>query len=138
MSLREQLQTIYEQHGRLTPAIVVDEARPEDHPLHHRFEWDDSIAGEDWRREQAQRLIQSVKITRARADSTHATARAYLSVRDAHGFAYQPTEEVLADPMAAKLALADMEREWRTFKARWEHMKEFRELILGELAEVAS
>lgn len=133
MSLRDQLQSIYDQHGKLTPAIVVDEARPADHPLHSRFEWDDAVAGERYRLDQARDLIQSIRITRARADSTHATARAFLSVRDGEGFAYRPTEEVLADPLSAKLALADMEREWRTFKARWEHMQEFRELILGEL-----
>jgi hypothetical protein len=134
MSLREQLQGIYETHGRLTPAIVVDEARPEDHPLHTSFEWDDSIAGEKFRLNQARDLIQSVRITRARADNTNATARAFTSVADGAGFAYRPTEEVLADPLLGKMALADMEREWRTFKARWEHMQEFRELILGELA----
>lgn len=133
MSLRDQLQSIYDQHGKLTPAIVVDVARPADHPLHDRFVWDDAIAGERYRLDQARDLIQSIRITRARADSTHATARAYLSVRDGDGFAYRPTEEVLTDPLSAKMALADMEREWRTFKARWEHMQEFRELILGEL-----
>lgn len=135
MSLREQLQDIYEENGRLTPALVVETARPADHPLHHRFEWDDAIAGEAWRLDQAQRLIRSVKIVRVRPDSTHATARAFLSVQDSSGFAYSPTEEVLADPLLAKMALADMEREWRQFKARWEHMIEFRKLVLGDLEE---
>jgi hypothetical protein len=61
--LRDQLQNIADKYGgRITPAYVVDEARPPSHPLHHRFEWDDRIAGEAHRRRQAQELIQSVVI----------------------------------------------------------------------------
>jgi hypothetical protein len=33
MSLRDQLQAIYNERGKLTPTIVVDEARDESHPL---------------------------------------------------------------------------------------------------------
>lgn len=138
MSLRDQLQTIYEEHGRLTPAIVVDAARAEDHPLHDRFEWDDAIAGEQYRRHQAHELIRFAKVSRAREDSTIATARAFQAVRDEEGFAYKPTDEVLGDPLMTKLVLADMEREWRQLKARYEAFKEFRELVLADLtAEVA-
>ena len=135
MSLRDELQGIYDQYGRLTPAVVVDEARPKRHPLHRFFEWDDKVAGEEYRKEQARDLIRSVKIVRVREDATISRARAYLSVKDTEGFAYRPTDEVLSDPFMAKLALADMEREWRTLKAKWEHMQEFRALILADLEE---
>lgn len=135
MSLRDQLQSIYDQHGRLTPAIVLDEARPKRSPLHRHFQWDDGIAAEEFRKVQARDLIQSVKIVRIREDSTNARVRAYTSVRDGDDFAYRATEEILTDPLMARMALGDMEREWRTFKARWQHMKEFRELLLQELEE---
>jgi len=46
--------------GILTPSAVVDEARPEDSPLHAAFEWDDSIAAEKYRLEQARRLLRQV------------------------------------------------------------------------------
>lgn len=55
--LRSALTDIYRARGELTPQLVVDEARPKDAPLHDRFEWDNKVAGEAYRRVQAQQLI---------------------------------------------------------------------------------
>ncbi len=56
------LAEISDRNGSLTPKIVVAEARNEKHPLHSRFEWDDSIAGERFRITQASQLIRSVMV----------------------------------------------------------------------------
>ena len=56
---RDALRDICEERGRLTPEVVVEEARPTGHPLHHRFEWDDEAAGSAWRWHQAHDLIRS-------------------------------------------------------------------------------
>lgn len=131
--LRGQLQAIYEEHGRLTPAVVVDAARPDDHPLHARFVWDDAVAGELYRREQAHELIQSVRITYTRQDNSQASVRAFHAVRGDEGHVYQPTDEILADPLLTKMLLADMKREWQTLRARYETFAEFRELVLADM-----
>lgn len=54
---------IYTERGELTPAAVVDASRPSDAPLHDRFEWDDSVAGERYREVQAAEIIRSVHVT---------------------------------------------------------------------------
>ena len=36
--------------GVLTPSAVVESARDEGSPLHDKFEWDDGVAAEAWRR----------------------------------------------------------------------------------------
>ena len=41
----------------LTAASLVDASRSEDAPLHNEFEWDDSVAGEEWRKQQARVMI---------------------------------------------------------------------------------
>lgn len=46
-----------EREGRLTPNVLVEESRPVDAPLHAAFEWDDAVAGEEWRKQQARNLI---------------------------------------------------------------------------------
>ena len=51
------LNAIHDEFGTLTPELVVDVARDPEHPLHSRFEWDDSIAAEKWRLEQAGQLL---------------------------------------------------------------------------------
>lgn len=47
----------------LYPAKVVEEAKDPSSPLHKRFDWDDTSAGEKYRLMQARALIACVKIT---------------------------------------------------------------------------
>jgi len=44
----------------LTPENLVDEARTEDSPLHPAFEWNDSVAAEKYRCEQARLMIANI------------------------------------------------------------------------------
>lgn len=64
--LRAELLTLVEKHGRISPRMVLDVARKEDHPLHSFFEWNDEDAAEGFRLIQAAGLIRQVrlKITR--------------------------------------------------------------------------
>ena len=54
--------TLEDRKGKLTASQVLEVARSPDSPLHPYFEWDDSIAAEQWRLEQARELIRRVKI----------------------------------------------------------------------------
>ena len=58
----EALKNLEDRNGRLTPTQVVNAARDESSPLHSCFEWDDGLAAESWRIEQARELIRSVKV----------------------------------------------------------------------------
>lgn len=138
MSLRDHLQAIYDERGELTPALVVDVARQDDHPLHARFEWNDTVAAERYRREQAHRLIRSVRVN-YRSAKTQST----ISIRAFHAvprvddsgkqkFNYVPTETVINDPIVSRLILADMERDWQALKRRWEEFEEFWQLVGGD------
>lgn len=131
MSLRDQLQAIYDGHGKLTPAIVVDEARDESHPLHTRFEWDDAAAGESWRRQQAHELIRSVRVVYREADEKNPerSVRAYHAVRTDDGHSYEPVEKVTEDDFTRRLVLADMEREWKALHRRYQQFGEFLKMV---------
>lgn len=50
---------LYHKYGRLSREIVTAEAAEREHPLHIHFEWDDKIAGHQYRLIQAERLIES-------------------------------------------------------------------------------
>ena len=137
--LRDILTTIYQQRGELTPANVVAEARDEAHPLHHRFEWDDTIAGEKYREIQAGALIRSVKITYT-AKSGEQSVRGFLPiVREENAevaaptTTYKPTEEVVADPFTRELVLREFKREWQRFQERYKHLAEFAEIITNDI-----
>jgi len=139
MSLREQLQRIYDAHGKLTPAIVVDEARAPSDPLHNHFDWDDAVAGEAWRHEQARRLIRSVRVVYREADDVHPerSVRAFHAVRSDKGHVYEPTDVVAQDPVIAQLVLQDMAREWQALKRRYEQFSEFYQMVRSDLPDAA-
>lgn len=139
MSLRDELQMIYDRHGELTPALVVKEARVKTHPLHSRFEWDNRVAGEAWRRAQAQELIRSVKVVYREATETEEarSVRAFHAVRRESGHVYEPAEKVAEDPFMKRLVLADMQREWLALRRRYEQFAEFVEMVRRDLDEAA-
>lgn len=138
--LRTELQKIYDSHETLTPELVVTEARAEDHPLHDRFEWDDAVAGEHWRREQAHELIRSVRVVYREATETDEarTVRAFHAVRGPSGHVYEPVEKVREDPLISAMVLRDMEREWRQLQRRYGHFAEFLELVRADLDQKAA
>ena len=128
-NLREVLTDIYERNGKLTPEIVVEEARPEGAPLHHRFEWDDSVAGEAYRRVQASELVRSVKIQLPDSPKGERKyIRAFQSLHqtiDPERFGYVPTEEVVQDEMLTRILLKQLEREITDLKRKYGHLAEF-------------
>lgn len=138
--LREQLDAVRAQFGRLTPGYVVEAARPDDAPLHHRFEWDDFEAAEKWRNEQAAELIRSYRITYARDESGSKTVRGFFAVRPTQATAereYLPVQQVLADPFMRSLVVRELERDLASLKAKYGHLKEYAALIAKE-AQVAA
>ena len=54
--------------NRLTAKELVNESRPKSAPLHNEFEWNNKIAGELYREQQARHLINSVVIINERKE----------------------------------------------------------------------
>ena len=62
--LREVLTGLYQQHGQLTPAIVVDAARDPASPLHGEFVWDVNVAAERHWLDRARQILRRVPVWR--------------------------------------------------------------------------
>lgn len=132
--LRASLTRIYEYHGELTAQHVVDDARPKTSDLHHRFEWDDTLAGEAYRRTQAAELIRSVRIQYAvdAKTSERKYIRAFQSLRDAGDAdrgGYVPTEEIVQDELATKILLKQFQREIGDLTRKFGHLSEFADMM---------
>lgn len=137
-NLRDELLAIRSEHGRLTPEAVVQAASAEDHPLHDRFEWDDTTAAHKYRLNQARQLIRVVRETYTDRRGNPADVRTFHAIPRAEGMAYEPLDEIVRDDIASKVLLAAMEREWRQLKARYEKFAEFRSLVLRDLGQDAA
>lgn len=132
--LRTELLAVRAEYGALTPSAVVDAARPEGHPLHSRFEWDDTVAAEAHRRQQARQLIAMVVRDVRRPNGKASSIREFHSVRgDGPDPVYEPLDDIVADPVMTAVLLATMKREWLTLKRRYDRFAEFHQMILEDL-----
>lgn len=101
-----ELERIHQRDGVITAAVVVNESRPEDAPLHPVFEWRDEVAAENYRHYQARTMIRSVhKIEEDRPEPTPV----YVNVgpnETTRG--YQPVSIVVTRPNMYANALAEL------------------------------
>ncbi len=75
-----ELEDIREQNGgRLQPRNIVDVARNKNSSLHTHFEWDDTKAADEHRKNTARRLVRSIVIN-PETKQENATYRPYISV----------------------------------------------------------
>lgn len=79
-SIGETFEKIRSENGSdiFTAQQVVDEARPENHPIHPCFEWDDWEAAEAYRRDQARSLIRCIEV---QYPDTEQTEPAFVHVK---------------------------------------------------------
>lgn len=56
------VQSLYDDYGVVEATRLVDAARPDESPAHNGFEWDDSLAGEQYRLMQARNWIKRVTV----------------------------------------------------------------------------
>jgi Arc/MetJ family transcription regulator len=136
--LAQHLAVIRRSSGSLTPAAVVGAAAHPTHPLHHRFEWDDTEAANKYRLEQARSLIRSVQIIVEKE-----TARGVKQVR-VRGIAnvvkdevrqYVPVSEVKTDADLSQQVLESIRRDLGVVKRKY---AAYSELFAQALAEAAS
>lgn len=95
---------IKEEHGQMAPEVVVKVARSEDSPLHPAFIWDDAEAAEQYRYDQARRLISSIRVQYSKSEPP---VPVFVSLRvedvsnaEATGRAYSLTTDIANDPDA--------------------------------------
>lgn len=62
-AIQDRLRQINDERGDMTPALVVEDARDPDSPLHDQFDWSDTAAACKWRLHQARCLIRTVHYT---------------------------------------------------------------------------
>lgn len=58
----EVMEKIEERDGKLTKEAFLEESRPIESPTHNCFEWDDGIAAEKYRLEQARHTIADIQV----------------------------------------------------------------------------
>ena len=115
------------EEDRLNAQELVEESRPEDAPLHSEFEWDDSVAAEKYREEQAGALIRHL-VVRIEANDQEYPTRQYFMIQP-EAKIYEPIQVILKDEDKTDLLLEQAKRELLAFKAKYACLKELAEVI---------
>lgn len=129
--------------GHIPTRDVVEMARPADSPLHPAFEWDDGIAGEAYRLEQAQRLVRSLVRYRTVDDApeTPTSVQCYYATGDRDvGSRYTSTPTALIRPELRERVIRDALAQLTGWRNRFGHLQELARIVgvidedLGRLA----
>jgi hypothetical protein len=123
----ETIDRMMETRGEITPAEVVEESRPANAPLHPLFEWDDSVAAEKYREDQARAVIRSyVIIVRDDQGNEHQELRNVSIAQpfDHDGPAYVQARRAMEDPGLRARVIALQKSQLDGWVARNAHIEE--------------
>lgn len=119
----EELQRIKNKRG-LTAKAVVDESRDEDAPLHKEFTWDDAVAAEKFREEEARSIISDL-IIELDGFEGGATTRGFVKLERSHkAGVYEDVREVLMDSDKTNALLEIAKAELQSFRQKYATLKE--------------
>lgn len=138
----ERLESIKAKRNALTPELVLEDARQKKSPLHQFFEWDDDVAAEKYRLDQAGHLIRSVQVTfidvepqQERQISLSAIpaapaldpkpVRAFLPIKgDSGQRSYVGTREAMGDPAMRRQVLERAHSELDQVSKKYRELQE--------------
>lgn len=113
--------------GALKPKAVLESARNNRHPLHKHFEWDDALAAESYRLDQARELIRVVRVEDD--DAPEGFAPAFHSITDRDGTAYRTNEEVKNSADLQMIVLRQAQRDLDAFTDRYRELKDICQIV---------
>lgn len=126
-------QKVYEEIGdtQISPEEVLEKARKKKSELHKCFEWDDSIAAEKYRLNQARMLLRFLVIVPAKEDDEPVRVYQVTSERNV----YQPTRLFLQNPDEYNALLRRAKNELIAIKNRYKSLSEL-EAVFAAIDEL--
>jgi hypothetical protein len=120
----EAIERIAKKHGGVCPPrALVEEAKRPRHPCHAMFEWDDESAADEWRVEQARRIIRSIRVVRGKGQRPR---QAYVHVKSegAEHEGYMDADRAMAAPDLRALVLQEAVDALHALQERYDHLEE--------------
>lgn len=107
---------------------VVEKAKDKNSEMHSIFEWDDSVAGEEYRKIQAGKMVRNLVIVRNDETKEKTNVRYFVSTgkRDS---TYTPTRLVIRNQDAYEKLLERAYAELRAFKEKYSTLSELEEIL---------
>lgn len=121
----EELERISRKHGKMDPSDIVDESRPENAVLHPCFEWDDPVAAEKWREQQARNICCCIITTMEPKAGSPVKVRAFVNVENT----YQPIQAVIDNGEKMDSLFLSAMKELTAFKTKFASLSQLRPIF---------
>lgn len=111
----------------ITARELLDASRSADAPLHSCFEWDDSVAAEKFRIEQARHIIGGIEVTIIKDDKPSTTTRLFVNVQPVtpkHKGEFVAIDAAISNPTYRQQILRNALLELRSFQNKYRSYEE--------------
>lgn len=117
---------IEEMHNKgidVTPEVLLDASRDENSPTHCEFEWDDTVAAEKYRVQQAKELISHIRIVRVDNKPGEYKERGFVPVPGGKSV-YVPLETALGKEEYREHLLKQARNDTEVYLAKYRRLEE--------------
>lgn len=113
----------------LSARSLLDASRPKNAPLHDAFEWDNNVAAEKYREDQARYIIRHLVVVPTEVKKE--THRAFFPIvtDDGESKQYENIETIIANPVKQNYLLDMAKKELQSFKKKYETLSELKPVI---------
>jgi hypothetical protein len=122
----EAIEQIAKRHaGQVKPKMLVEAAKAKKHPLHKCFEWDDSIAGEKYREQQARNIIVQITIVEEiQGNKEPLRVRAFVSVEEDSDVHYTTMARAMTDEQLRRQVVSQAISDLNAIKEKYKDLQE--------------
>lgn len=120
------MEEIEARDGEVTKEAFLEASRPEDSPTHNCFEWDDSVAAEKFRLNQAYHVILDLEVTVAE-DTSGSRTPAYVNVikkTTSESAKYKSIDIAMSDDEMRMNVIRNALSEFEKTKVKYSHLVE--------------
>ena len=120
----KELERIQRKTGNLDPQTIVDESKAEGAPLHNMFQWDDTVAANEYRKQQARVIVCSIV-----AEEETATGKVQVRQFVSAGGSYTTLRAAMDNEELRKSLLKQAYKDMESFTAKYRAYTELAAVI---------
>lgn len=130
----KEFEKIEKRNNEVTAENLLDSARPKNSVMHPCFEWNDTVAAEKFRLQEARNVIGNLVKVVVDKDQEQPTARtAYVNINPDRGFGskgrYIPIEKAMSDKETRDIVLNRALAELVAFQRKYQELAELGEVF---------
>lgn len=126
----DEIERITEQYGGcIKPRDIVAEARSASSPLHRCFEWNNKVAAEKYRIEQAKYVLRSIVIIHDGPDDEPILVRAFVSINDNDQPSYTTIHRAVQNPHQWEFVVSTAYEELKAWRLKYKTLQQFAKIF---------